>query len=217
MTRACEVASCRPLPPLVGLLGRKRSGKDSLAEVLVGEFGFARVAFADPLKEAALGLDPLVGPTGLPFAPARVMRRLSEVVDSIGWERAKEVPEVRRTLQRLGTEAIRALDEGFWVRIAMRAVRELREGPAPATYPARAHARGVPVVVTDVRLSNEAEAIQEAGGALVRIVRPGVESGDSHASEVALDDWPTNYVVVNDGTLDDLRAEARALARTLLY
>lgn len=213
MTRACEAASCRPLPPLVGLLGRKRSGKDSFAEVLVGEFGFARVAFADPLKEAALGLDPLVGPTGLPFAPARVMRRLSEVVDSIGWERAKEVPEVRRTLQRLGTEAIRALDGGFWVRIAMRAVRELREGPAPVTYPAR----GVSVVVTDVRLPNEAEAIQEAGGALVRIVRPGVESGDSHASEVALDDWPTNYVVVNDGTLDDLRAEARALARTILF
>jgi hypothetical protein len=192
-------------PTLIGLLGKKRSGKDSFASVLVEEFGFQRVAFADPLRDAALALDPFVGPTSLPGDLAPSYHRLSEVIDALGWEAAKDfAPEVRRILQALGTDAIRALDDGFWVRMAMQQVEYLRiHRPfGSEDVPAR------PVVVTDVRFPNEAEAIRRAGGVLIRVERPGFD-GDGHVTETALDGWPEDYVVDNDADLEALQGHAR--------
>jgi len=190
--------------PLIGMIGRRRSGKDSFATTLVSELGYDRVAFADPLREAALALDPLVGPASLPGDLTSSYRRLSEVVETLGWERAKDcVPEVRAVLQRLGTDAIRSLDDTFWVRTAM----------------ARVEASSAPVVVTDCRFPNEAEAIRLAGGYLVRVVRPGATSAsdvDLHPSETALDDYPEDFYVDNSGTLADLASDALLLIDQLL-
>jgi hypothetical protein len=174
--------------PLIGMIGKKRSGKDSVAAVLVDEYDFTRYAFADPLKEAALALDPFVGnAAGWDY-------RLSAVVEREGWEAAKERPEVRRTLQNYGV-AIREIDPDFWLRTTMRRVIEHRG----------------PVVVTDCRFPNEAEAIRSAGGKVVRVIRPGLVSTDTHVSETALDDFVADAEIINSGTLDDLAGVVRAL------
>jgi hypothetical protein len=184
--------------PLIGMIGRRRSGKDSVAETLVSEFGYARVAFADPLKEAALTVDPIVGVRVTDAIPHAL--RLSTVVDEIGWEAAKDSypTEARGTaLQRLG-DAVRNLDADFWVRAAM----------------SRVTASDAPVIVTDCRFPNEAEAIRLAGGIIVRVVRPGAVADpgvDSHPSETALDDYPEDFYVDNSGTLDELAADVREL------
>ena len=181
--------------PLIGLIGKKRSGKDSFAAVLVGEHAYERVAFADPLRDAALRLDPYVDAVVLDNGELQEYR-LSEVIETLGWERAKdEVPEVRRILQAFGTDAIRTIDDGFWVRAGVDAIL----------------AASGAVVVTDVRFPNEADAIRQRGGLLVRIDRPGFD-GDGHATETALDDYVPDIVVTNDGTLDQLGDAARAVA-----
>lgn len=180
--------------PVVGLIGKKRSGKDTFAQGLIAR-GATRFAFADPLKEAALELNPLIGPVALPgeLAPIRDVR-LADAVDRLGWEGAKEIPEVRRTLQQFGI-GIRAIDEAFWVRVTLtRAV--VHDGPA---------------VITDVRFPNEAKAIADVGGILVRIDRPGLASTDTHISETALDGYPADLTVTNSGTADDLIDLARTL------
>lgn len=214
------------LPPLVGLIGKKRVGKDTFAAVLVEEFGFARVAFADPLKEMALTIDPVIaygkraedGTWTEPY-------RLSESVEEHGWEMTKDMwPEPRIILQRLG-DGVRQFDPEFWVRAGMDAAESQREGyslhpvirqalvdsgnDAPADRDPR------PVVITDVRYPNEADAIREAGGTLVRIVRPGVDDGDTHASETALDGYNIGdgWVVRNDADLARLRLWARVIAQ----
>lgn len=194
-------------PLLVGLIGRKRSGKDSFARVLVEEHGYARIAFADPLREAALALDPLVGRPALPgaLAPGHDVR-LSEVIDALGWEAAKDIaPEVRRILQRLGSEAIRSLDPTFWIRAAMREVEFSQSA-------------GTPVVITDVRYRNEADEIRARGGVLLRIARPTDSLTDlaapEHVSETDLDDYPDDSLVLNDGTLEDLQGMARYFGAT---
>lgn len=174
--------------PLVGMIGKKRSGKDSFAATLVEERGFVRFAFADPLKEAALRVDPFVlcdeiGP-----------HRLSQVVRRMGWEKAKEIREVRRLLQEYGV-AVREIDEDFWLRATMNRV----DGTA------------APVVVTDCRFPNEADEIRRRGGTIIRIVRPGLESDDQHESETALDNYLEDVTICNGGTLEDLATQARSL------
>lgn len=198
-------------PPLIGLIGRKRSGKDTFASVLIEERGFTKAGFADPLREMALAIDPIVeydeafnGCGNPSCCPTDIVeRRYSDVLDAHGYEVAKDkFPEVRRFLQVLGTNAVRGiLGPDTWVDLAA----------------SRIDARTGPLVLTDVRFPNEAKAISDRGGYLVRIVRPGQDEGDLHPSETALDDYPVNLVIDNDSTLEEFLAKARIVARYLAY
>lgn len=176
---------------LIGLIGKKRAGKDTFAAVLTERHGYEKVAFADPLREAALALDPIVHVEIDKNGEPDVMR-YSEALEAFGYEKAKDLfPEVRTVLQRLGTDSIRALDAGFWVRAAMDRVAKI-DGP---------------VVVTDVRFPNEANAIRNAGGKLIRITRHA-QPGDDHPTETALDDYQEDYTVPNLASKDALEAVA---------
>lgn len=174
----------------LALLGRARSGKDTLAARLVESHGYTRVAFADPLKRMAEEISPLV-PTS-----NGVHVRLATLIADVGWEYAKDrYPEVRRLLQWMG-HTVRDLDPDFWVRVALGAVEA-----APG-----------PVVVTDVRYPNEAEALRARGFRMVRVIRPGQDFVSSHTSETALDRYPPDVCLVNAGSLAELHIRADALA-----
>lgn len=196
--------------PLIGLMGQKRSGKDQTAAFLREELGYVRVAFADPMRQALVELDPIVSG----FSPTR----LSDVIEEHGWDGYKESPygeEIRALMQRFGTESIRKLDDGFWVRMAMRKAVDLIEGGLLTSKDGEIwepEREPEPVVITDCRFPNEAEAIRNAGGALVVIERPGLPDNDTHASENAWRGIVPDYVIHNDGTLDDLRRKAVKVA-----
>lgn len=175
-------------PALIGLVGKKRSGKDTAAGFLVQDHGFVRYAFADPLKATMLDLNPIV-PDG------RLTSRLSALVRERGWEAAKELPEVRRLLQAHGVAIRTHVDPDVWLNATMRKV--LTDDR--------------PVVLTDVRFPNEADAIEAAGGLLVRVVRASAPTDDAHVSETALDGRDCGATLVNDGTVEALRAAVRAL------
>lgn len=186
---------------VLGVLGLKRAGKDAFASRLVSEFGYTRIALADPMRTAMLALDPFVviehdevGPLAeaagflMPYGHIR----LSTLVEAVGWEAAKGLREVRRLLQRFGTEAGREIHgEDAWVNITARAVATV-EGP---------------VVITDVRFPNEV-AYAERVGMTVRIVRPGLVNDSSHASENSVNDVKTTFTVVNNSDLDHLYEQA---------
>jgi hypothetical protein len=179
-------------------MGQKRAGKDTLAGFLIEEHGFVRLAFADRLREALLEIDPLVGRGDL---------RVSDVISSVGWEGAKGLPagvEIRRLLQHVGVTA-RGLREDVWAAPVVEAAQKIRSGGILREVPA-------PVVVTDVRFPDEADAIRAAGGKIVRVDRPGLPDDDGHVSEHAWRDVEPDFLVLNDGSLDDLRAKAKILA-----
>ncbi|MFJ6237947.1 hypothetical protein ACIQH0_28155 [Streptomyces griseus] len=168
----------------IGIIGRARVGKDTAGQWLVDNRGYRRIGFADPLKEAALKLNPLIEQIDMAFlgVDEHPDVRLSELVRKYGWEEAKEVPEVRRILQELGA-AVRAIDEDFWLRAAMKRVQEANEA-------------GVPAVITDVRYPNEAASLRRAGFHLVYIERPDVEQL-VHESEGALGPEDADFVITN--------------------
>ncbi|MDX2590979.1 hypothetical protein PV343_01395 [Streptomyces sp. WI03-4A] len=173
-------------------MGKAGSGKDTVAAHLVAAHGYTRLAFADPLKDMALEVDPFVQLVGGEAI------RLSRVVALHGWDRAKEwCPEVRRLLQHMG-QGVRQRDRSFWIRALLRAAVQIRG----------------PIVVTDVRYLNEYAAMQRAGFSTVRVTRPGaglVGAAGSHHSETELDDARTTSAVLNDGSLDLLRARVDQL------
>jgi hypothetical protein len=183
-----------PRAPHIALIGKARSGKDTAAQRMIRTSAYTRLAFADPLKEALLRTDPQVVYPAFPLSFPQWFEhtRLSTLVEHLGWDRAKEeYPEVRRLLQNYG-QTIREMDPEFWVRDLAKKV-------------AAAHAWNLPVVVTDVRYRNEAEALQRAGFYLVRVVRPdnpGIGEAGTHASETELDDWEADIILRNTGTVE---------------
>lgn len=167
---------------IIGLSGKARAGKDTVAQILVEDYGFTKLAFADIIRAAVYTLDPIISLSGL---------RLQHLIDANGWEAAKQFPEVRRLLQVFGTEVGREMiDPQLWVELTMSGIKA-----------------GSKVVLSDVRFRNEAEEIKFQGGQVWRITRAVNQDHDNHRSETELDSWNFDQYIPNNGTLDDLKKE----------
>jgi hypothetical protein len=167
---------------IIGLTGYAQSGKDTVANILVERYGFTRVAFADKIREYLYETNPMYDSImGEPlFVKAKV--------DRDGWEEAKKSPHIRRLLQTSGVAARKVFGENFWVQQALRQV----------------HFEGN-YVITDVRFTNEADAIKKYDDAQIwRIKRLGVEAVNSHISEHEMDGYKVDQIFVNNTTVDDL-------------
>jgi hypothetical protein len=70
-------------------------------------------------------------------------------------------------------------------------------------------------IITDVRFPNEAQAIVDRGGIMIRINRTDKSRINAdHPSETALDNWDGfNYIIDNNGTIEDLHAHAEAILK----
>lgn len=65
-------------------------------------------------------------------------------------------------------------------------------------------------IIPDLRYPNEKNRIEKLAGVTIRINRPGIEELD-HKSEKALDDAKFSYVITNDGSLEDLFEQVKAI------
>ena len=165
---------------LIGLSGYAQSGKDSVAEVLVRDFGFTRIAFADKIKELLYEIDDNV----------------RFIVDTMGWDKAKQNPVIRRKLQDLGMNARKVFDDDFWIRQAIKGIGLQTR-----------------VVITDVRFPNEMQAVWEMDGRVWRVDRPGVDAVNDHISEHAIKELTPDVYINNTGTLEDLEIAVHNIMR----
>lgn len=169
---------------IIGLSGYARSGKDTIAKILVEDYGYTRIGFADSIREFLLGINPILSDG----------HRLGEIVKFYGWEIAKAQTEVRRLLQETGTVARSLFGESFWIEMLLSKV-----GPEDK------------IVIPDVRFSNEAHMIQMLGGVVWRVSRPGVGPINSHISESDMESYEINATIDNSGTIEDLYTVVRNL------
>lgn len=169
---------------LIALCGYAGVGKDETAR---GLDGWARVSFAQPIRDDLEKLNPLVG-NGLHLRDALRLHG--------GWDDVKRIyPHVRYMMQVFGTEICRArFGENCWVEIAERKI-EAADGN---------------VVVTDLRFPNEGLMIRRLGGRVVRIINPSVEAVNAHCSEhqTIHDDCQ----IINDSSIANLHAQIREIA-----
>jgi hypothetical protein len=161
---------------IIGLSGYAQVGKDTVANYLVEKYGFVKVSFADPIREALYKLDPKIR------MEESVGVSLAHAVDSMGWESVKKYSvDARELLQRLGTEVGREMfGKDFWVNQGLLRAKEHEN-----------------VVFADTRFVNEAEAIKNHGGQVWRITKPGHAPVNSHSSETALDEYIFNWYIPN--------------------
>lgn len=183
---------------IIGLAGYAQSGKDEVARILVEEYGFTRVAFADKIRELAYELNPIV--EGYEEYDLIQPVYLREWVDEKGWDRAKvKEPEIRRILQNLGVAGRKVFGDNHWI------VEAYKGMDLDTNY-----------VITDVRFKNEMEWVQAFNGNVWRIIRPGVGPVNDHISETELDSHEVDTKILNTGTLDDLRSIVRDLMESTL-
>ncbi len=167
---------------IIGLTGYAQSGKDTVAKMLVDNYGYTRIAFADKIRE---------------FLYETAPDYIKLLVDEVGWDRAKQNSTVRELLQITGVGARKVFGEGFWVHEAM---KSMLNDPRP----------DLNYVVTDVRFLNEADMIRANNGHLWRIKRIGVSAVNAHVSETQMDGYPVDQIFINNGTIEDLEALVKA-------
>lgn len=190
---------------LIGFHGKMGAGKDTCYERLVELFPervVRRASFADPLyKSAAAALGVTV----------EELRKWKNNPYMGIWVRDLQRPgngnehhiTFREYLQRYGTEAHREVfGDNFWVDIAVKGFED--------------HFAEI-VCVTDVRFENEAQAIQDCGGYVVRVLGMKEETGE-HASERPLPVELIDWVIKNDSRDDGfwmLDGQLRHLVATI--
>ena len=163
---------------IIGLSGYAQSGKDTIAEYLVAERSFTRIAFADAIRSLLWDINPLLADGFY----------LQGVVNAYGWDVAKtKFPEVRRLLQELGVAARTHIDDSVWITTA------ITKMSGDGNY-----------VVTDVRFQNEASIIRQMGGHIWRVERLGVKAVNPHISEHDLDNWDFDAYIHNNTSIEDL-------------
>jgi hypothetical protein len=165
---------------LIGLTGYAQSGKDTVAQILVDNYGYRRIAFADPIRNLLYATDPIV----------KDGYRVKSVVDAYGWDTAKiQFPELRSLLQNLGLAVRDQFSKDFWIKQALLGIDSNQN-----------------IVVSDVRFENEADYIKTfMGSQLWRIKRLNVLAVNSHISESQLDGYPVDQIFVNNTSVDDLK------------
>ena len=162
---------------LIGFCGYGGSGKDSCGSVFIEKLKFKRASFAQAIREVAFLLDTYL---------SSVDKTYNQVVAEVGYEKAKtEVPGFREHLIRIGEGARTHFYPNVWI-------DSVNLDPPEQ-----------PFVITDVRYPNDARRIQDLGGIIVYIDRPGLlPASDVEAKSIAEID--PDYTLINDGSLSQL-------------
>jgi hypothetical protein len=194
----------QPKPTLIiGLVGLAGSGKDTVAGMLrrlwvERDLKSTCIAFADPIRSICFDL----------LLHARVQDPTRYILD-------RELKETvilelgvsyRHMAQTLGTEwGQQCLGRDVWIRLLDQRLKTYRE--QQVTH----------FVIPDVRFAVEADWLRSQGAVIWRIERPGVEPVREHVSESGTATIQSDRVILNDGTLDELRAYVGAELARLNY
>jgi hypothetical protein len=185
-------------PPIIGLNGVARAGKDTVGGILHDLYGYEIKSFSDILNQALIALNPIVVVPWEVDVPGLIVAghepytdlyiRYADLAEQVGYEAAKEVPEVRALLQRMGTEVGRdLLGADIWVDALFKRIEPRQK-----------------IAIVNVRFPNEYRAVRNMGGEVWRVDRPGYDPAQGHLSDRALEGYDFDAVILNDGSIRDL-------------
>ena len=199
-----------PVKPkmLIGVSGVAGSGKDSVGDILVKNHGFQKFSFSDQLYEEVskafnISIDELKDRRWKEKpCPKLTLRNCTSyefvkvsshaLFNIFGFGFGAYPMSPRQVLQIWGTEYRRQQDELYWIK--------------QSKYWFDALPPGSRAVNVSVRFPNEMDWIHEEGGFCARVVRPGYEPVNEHASDHLLVDGHFDYILDNNRDLACLEA-----------
>jgi len=193
---------------ILGLCGKAYSGKDTFGTLLSNQLlnfdndPYILMAYAGELKlrcqkDFDLSYDQLWG-SEKETNDLRYPKKGHDFSSNPG-----DYWTAREIMQAYG-EFYRSIDYDFWVKNLFKVIAE-------KDYKN--------VIITDVRHLNEAYAVKEHGGFLIKLTREGTPRphGETHPSEVALDNYTDyDFYVVNNWGFDELKKAASETAELII-
>ena len=179
---------------IIAISGKKHSGKSTVAAMLSEELGWEVTSFAKKLKEITCVLS------------GCTMEQLEDydfkentIVPTYLWAYCSggSKPTYRSFMQWFGTEVMRKRYGNIWIEAT------LENAPSD-------------VIVSDCRFINEAEAITDYNGVIIRVISPLGSSDDLHCSELEIEDIKPDVIIWNYGNLDELRDKIKELANDVI-
>lgn len=177
-------------PPNIGLIGKLRSGKDSVAAYLIERYDYTRFAFGDGIKDVCRRLYPDQ------FADGRKPRAL---------------------LQGVG-QTLRTFDENVWVNDLFARIGAVKRLDASMGAPPNARLRAVISDVRQPneveRLRREGYVLVRVNAPVAIRIERAKAAGDAfdlasltHETEQHVDTFYVDYNVYNAGTLEALHTQ----------
>ena len=169
---------------IIGIVGKKGSGKDTVADFICDKYNFKKISFADPIKEA---LKIIFG-----WNDSYLYTEKKNIVDD------NYGVSPRKAMQTLGTDwgqtilcdagedFLKTTGRNLWVKRTLKNISIFDN-----------------IIISDVRFLHEAEAIEKEGGFLIKITRE-LASFDSHKSEAEVDKIKNCVEIFNNYDLNTL-------------
>lgn len=197
---------------IIGIVGFLGSGKGTVGDILIQNYGFYRLSFADAVKDAVSVI--FSWPRHLLEGDTQESREFREKPDAFWSKRFGYEVTPRYMLQLMGTEAGRdVFHKDIWIHALERKLAMFDN-----------------VVVPDVRFPNEIDFIRKVGGKIVRVKRgpepdwydlahaannvnflhspechDEMSKSGIHYSEWAWVGQEFDHVIENDGSIEDLK------------
>lgn len=190
---------------IIGICGFKSSGKDTISQYLIDNYGFNKLSFAGVLKDIVSIIfgwsrDKLEGLT-------KEDREWREEIDT-WWAKSLDMPNLtpRYVLQYFGTDLFRNhWHKDIWVKVLEKKLSDYEN-----------------IVVTDCRFENEINILKKNNGKILHIhrnppswfysYRKGENSEEVkmiHSSEIEWIRCYRDYDIDNDGTIEDLNLKVK--------
>ena len=181
---------------IIGVSGYSGCGKDTVGTILQQidkDSHWEIKKWAGKLKQVAELL------TGIPVEKFEDQEFKKTNLGKQWNDRINNPMSVRDFLQKLGTEGLRdGLHTNTWVNALMADYKCVPADRAPNGWDCDNW------IITDTRFPNEAQAIKDAGGIIIRVTRPGIGPVNDHPSETGLNQWKFDYEIQNDSSLNEL-------------
>lgn len=173
---------------IIGISGKIGSGKDYYADFLIDRISktFNVVPYHKKFAEKVKEVTAVV--TNKPIEMMYNQDGKNEYIPAFD-------TTVGEMQQIVGTDIFRAYDNDFWVKATLSDYEE-----------------GMSAIISDVRFKNEADAILEMGGILIRLqgdpmhIRANSKRDLTHPSEIDLDDYD-NFTIVHNNKIGDISLE----------